>query len=118
MDAAGIGANLVQTTLILTPESPGIHGFKTTESIDHIVKNIIRMELNSISSELVKNIACVRSKTNTWTKESPHLTYFKLLRKHEAKFGSFGPLGINGFKILHTKKSSQMSPLNTCYTIF
>jgi hypothetical protein len=53
-----------------------IHGLKMTNSIDHSVKNVIQMGPNFISSELVKNIACINQKmNNNWTKEGPHVSY-------------------------------------------
>ena len=47
---------------ILTPEGQRIHGFKMSNSIDHIVKIIIQIGPNFISQESVKNIACVGQK--------------------------------------------------------
>ena len=40
-----------------------------TNSIDHIVKNIIQMGPNFISPELVKIIACVGKKINKFEQE-------------------------------------------------
>jgi len=52
--------------------------------IDHIVKYIIGMGQNFMSSESVKNIACVRQKINKLGKRSLYLT---AKTKHEAQFG-------------------------------
>ena len=49
---------------ILTPKGPRIHGFKMTNSIHHIVKNLIHMRPNFISPESLKNIACVSQTRN------------------------------------------------------
>ena len=57
----------------LTPKGPRIHGFKMTNSIDHIVKNIIQMGPNFISPESVKNIACVGQKTNKFEQKEVHI---------------------------------------------
>jgi len=43
----------------LTPKGPRILGFKMTNSIDHIVNDIIRTGPNFSSPESVKNITCV-----------------------------------------------------------
>jgi hypothetical protein len=47
----------------LTPKGPKIHGFKMTNSIDHIVKSRIQMEPDFISMESVKNTVCVGQET-------------------------------------------------------
>ena len=44
-----------------------------TNSIDHIVKNIIQMGPNFISLESVKNIACVDQKTNKFEQKEVHI---------------------------------------------
>jgi len=50
---------------LLTPKGPRMHKLKRTNSIDHIVKNMIHMGPNSISPESVKdNIARADRKLN------------------------------------------------------
>ena len=44
-----------------------------TNSIDHIVKNIIQMRLNFISLESVKNSAYVGQKTNKFEQKEVHI---------------------------------------------
>ncbi len=46
-----------------------------TNSINHIVKNIIQMGPNFISLESVKNIACVGQKTNKFEQEEVQILY-------------------------------------------
>ena len=55
-----------------TPKRPSIHGFKMTNSIDHIVKSIIQMEPNFISPESVKNIVCVGQEKKKFEQEKVH----------------------------------------------
>ena len=43
----------------LTPKEPRIYRFKPTNSINHIVKNIIQIASSFISPKLVKNNACI-----------------------------------------------------------
>ena len=57
----------------LTPKEPRIHGFKMTNSINHIVKNIIQTKPNFISLESVKNIACVGQTTNQFEQKEVHI---------------------------------------------
>jgi uncharacterized Fe-S cluster-containing MiaB family protein len=48
----------------LTPKGPKIHGFGMINSIDHILKIIIEMRPNFISSKTMKNIACIDQNMN------------------------------------------------------
>jgi hypothetical protein len=76
---------------------PRIHGFKMTNSIDHIVKSVIQMGPNFTSPESVKNIACIGQHTNKFEQQtgSPHRAYSKLLIKHEVRCGLLGPLRVD-----------------------
>jgi hypothetical protein len=80
----------------LTPKGPRMHDFKTTNSIDRIVKNIIEMGPNFISPELVKNITCIGQNRKKLEQKELHIRPTQNYReKDEAQFGLLGPLGVN-----------------------
>ena len=44
---------------LINPKGPKIHDFEMKNSIDRIVKNIIKMRSKFIPSKFMKNIVCV-----------------------------------------------------------
>jgi hypothetical protein len=49
------------------------YGFQTTNSINHIVENIIQIGPNFISQQSVENIACVGQKTYKFGQKEVHI---------------------------------------------
>jgi len=66
----------ISSAYVLTPKGPRIHGLKNAR---FDCENIIQMGPAFMSLESVKDFACVGPKNKDWTKESPRMTYAKLL---------------------------------------
>lgn len=79
----------------LTPKLPRVHGFKLTNAIDHIVKNIIQMGPNFISLESVKNFPSVGQKINKiGQKEVPYDLRTTAKKMPEIQLGLLCPFGV------------------------
>jgi hypothetical protein len=55
---------MITVTMRLAPKGPRVHGFKMTNSVDHIVKIIIQMRLNFTVLKSMKINAYVCQETD------------------------------------------------------
>jgi len=68
--------------LALTPKEPRTHGFKMTNLIDHIVKNIIRMGPSFLITRATEeHCMCLPKQNKNMDKEKSLYDHSKLLKK-------------------------------------